>query len=141
MFVINAIKDVKMKKYKRGLTLGSYDLFHVGHSNLFKKCKEQCEYLVVGISTDKFNTVKGKECDQTEWERERTVRLSGLADFTYLEKSFKHKLDIIKALDIDVVFMGSDWKGAEEFENLPCDFITFPRTKGISSTKLRKKKK
>ncbi|WP_347040035.1 adenylyltransferase/cytidyltransferase family protein [Glutamicibacter halophytocola] len=46
---------------KTVLTYGTFDLFHIGHLNILKRLKEKGDRLVVGVSTDEFNAIKGKK--------------------------------------------------------------------------------
>ncbi|MGX8680545.1 MAG: adenylyltransferase/cytidyltransferase family protein, partial [bacterium] len=53
---------------RKVITYGTYDLFHIGHLNILKRAKEQGDYLVVAVSTDAFNAIKGKKCAIPDYE-------------------------------------------------------------------------
>lgn len=134
-----------MKKYKIGYTTGVYDLFHIGHLNILKKAKEQCEYLIVGVTTDKeVLRVKNKKPIIPFEER-----LDIVQSIKYVDKAVpEHDVDKLLAWEeyrFNVIFKGDDWKGSpkwlkyeEEFAKRNVEVVFFPYTKGTSSTELRK---
>ena len=135
-----------MKKYKIGYTTGVFDLFHIGHLNILKKAKEQCEFLIVGVTTDELcKKRKNKVPIICEKERIEIVRAIKYVD-TVVEQVDMDKLAMIKRYGVDVVFVGSDWKGTpswkqyeKEFAKEDCEVIYLDYTDGISSTILRKR--
>ena len=135
-----------MKKYKVGYTAGVYDLFHVGHLNLLKRAKEQCDYLIVGVSTDEIvETYKHKRPVIPFDERMAIVEAIRYVDKVIPQTSM-NKMEAYKALKFDVLFHGSDWKGSEMYEKIVADFekvgvdvVFLPHTDGISSTIIREK--
>lgn len=134
------------KKYKIGYTTGVYDMFHVGHLNILKRAKEQCEYLIVGVTTDEL-CFKNKHKYPIIREADRVKILEAIryVDKVVLQTSM-NKLEAVKSLGVDVVFVGSDWKGTEawnqyekEFASVGCSVVYLEHTDGISSSILRER--
>lgn len=119
------------------LTYGTFDLFHHGHENILKEAKKFGDYLIVGLSTDEFNLVKGKVAHDTYEQRMQNLIASGLVDEVIPEVNWDQKVEDIKKNNVDVFVMGSDWSG--KFDELKkfCQVEYPSRTKGISSTMLR----
>lgn len=135
----------RMKKYKTGYTQGTFDMFHIGHLNLLKNAKEQCEFLVVGVNADELvSQYKNKTPIINENERAEIVRNIKAVDQCEIVVT----LDKEKALEqfhFDAIFIGDDWKGNERWEKTKIllekrgvDVVFLPHTDGISSTKLTK---
>ncbi len=137
-----------MEKYKVGYTTGVFDMFHIGHLNILRRAKEQCEYLIVGVTTDELCYArKGKNPIIKESERVAIVEAIRYVDEVVLQKDMD-KLAVVKRLGISAVFVGSDWKGStswmqyeKDFSEVGCDVVYLPHTDGISSTILREKAK
>lgn len=133
-----------MKKYKRGYTTGVFDLFHIGHCNILKRAKEQCEYLIVGVTTDdEVFKVKNKKPVTAFEERKRIVQAIKYVDRTVLETN-TDKIMAWETYKFDVIFKGDDWKGTDKwnryeevFSGLNVEVVYFQYTEGTSSTQLR----
>lgn len=123
---------------KRVITYGTFDLLHYGHINLFRRAKEFGDYLIVGLSTDKFNSIKGKKCYFPYEERKKIVESIRYVDLVIPENSWEQKVDDIKKYKVDIFVMGEDWKGKFDFLNEFCEVIYLPRTPEISTTKIKK---
>lgn len=134
------------KKYKLGYTTGVFDMFHIGHLNILKRAKEQCEKLVVGVTTDELCYLrKHKYPIINEHERMAIVEAIRYVD-KVIPQSDMEKIRPVKELRADVVFVGSDWKGTDawnqyekEFAKVGCDVVYLSHTDGISSSILREK--
>ena len=134
------------KKYKIGYTTGVFDMFHVGHLNILKSSKEQCEYLIVGVSTDEtVESYKHKTPIIKFEERSAIVEAIKYVDKVVPQTSM-NKMDAYKELKFDALFHGSDWQGSdmynqivEEFAAVGVDVVFLPHTDGISSTLIREK--
>ena len=92
------------------------------------------DYLIVGLSTDKFNMMKQKESYFSFKERKIVLEAIKYVDKVIPEKNWEQKIKDVKKYNVDTFIMGDDWKG--KFE-LPCNIIYLPRTKGISSSKIK----
>lgn len=132
------------KKYKIGYTTGVYDLFHVGHLNIIKKAKEQCDYLIVGVSTDKVvQEYKNKTPVIPFEERKAIVEAIKYVDKVVAQTSMD-KMEAWNNLHFDVIFHGNDWKGSSmyddierKFKEVGVDLVFFPYTQGTSSTLIK----
>lgn len=124
---------------KRVLTYGTFDLLHYGHIRLLKRAKALGDYLIVAISTDEFNAVKGKKAYHDYETRKEMLEAVRYVDLVIPENNWDQKRDDVKNYHVDVVVMGSDWKGHEKFENLKdlCEVVYLDRTEGISTTKIK----
>jgi len=125
---------------KRILTYGTYDLLHYGHIRLLKRAKELGDYLIVALSTDEFNAIKGKKAYHNYETRKKMLEAIRYVDLVIPEYTWEQKVDDVKKYYVDVTVMGDDWKGNEKFEALReyCDVVYLPRTEGISTTKIKK---
>ena len=135
-----------MKKYKIGYTTGVFDMFHIGHLNILKRAKEQCDYPIVGVSTDEVvETYKHKRPVIPFEERIAIVEAIRYVDKVVPQISMD-KMEAYNALKFDALFHGSDWKGSNMYEKIVADFekvgvdvVFLPHTDGISSTIIREK--
>ena len=124
---------------KKVLTYGTYDILHYGHIRLLKRAKELGDYLIVGISTDEFNELKGKKSYYSYEIRKEMLEAIKYVDLVIPEQEWGQKPDDIKKYEVDVVVMGSDWEGDERFESLReyCDVKYLKRTDGISTSSIK----
>lgn len=134
------------KKYKIGYTTGVYDMFHIGHLNILKRAKEMCDYLIVGVTTDRLSFERKQKypiiCEQ---DRIEIVRAIKYVDEVVTQDDMD-KLAAVKKYGVDAVFVGSDWKGTpswneyeKQFALEGCSVVYLDHTDGISSTILRER--
>lgn len=128
---------------KRILTYGTFDLLHYGHINLLKRAKALGDYLVVAVSTDSFNEIKGKKAYHNYETRKMMLEAVRYVDLVIPEENWEQKIDDVKKYDIDIVVMGSDWAGSDRFDYLKdyCEVVYLPRTEGVSTTKIKEELK
>lgn len=123
---------------KRVLTYGTFDLLHTGHINILRRAKEYGDYLVVAISTDEFNALKGKKAYYSFEQRKAILEAIRYVDEVIPENNWEQKVEDVKKHDIDVFVMGDDWEGDFDFLKDQCEVIYLPRTAGISTTQIKK---
>jgi len=133
-----------MSKKIIGYTTGVYDMFHVGHLHLLKKAKNNCDYLIVGVSTDELVQSYKNKTPIIPFED----RLEIISSLKFVDEvvAVTHRDKKKTAVDVgyDVLFVGDDWKGSDIFNDLE-EFLKqhnarvqyFPYTSGVSSTQFR----
>ena len=122
---------------KKVITYGTFDLFHYGHLRILERAKSLGDYLIVAVSTDDFNAVKGKKCVYPYEHRSKIVQAIRFVDEVIPENAWEQKADDIKKHNVDIFVMGNDWKG--KFDKLKelCKVVYLERTPDISSTDIK----
>lgn len=123
----------------RVLTYGTFDLLHYGHIRLLKRAKELGDYLIVAVSTDEFNQLKGKKAFHDYETRKRMLEAVRYVDLVIPEKNWEQKINDIKTYKIDICVMGKDWEDSDKFDYLKeyCQLRFLERTEGISTTRIK----
>ena len=129
-----------------GYTTGVFDMFHIGHLNILRRAKAQCDYLIVGVSTDEL----------VQHDKNKTPiipfadRCAIVEAIKYVDKVVpqpdKNKFAAWERYHFNKMFVGSDWKGTEAWNRFEAqlapvgvEIIYLDHTEGISSTILRDK--
>ncbi len=127
-----------------GYAPGVFDVFHIGHLNVLRRAKSQCDRLIVGVVSDeRVQDVKGKLPILPLAERLELVGALDIVDEAVVDDS-TDKVQMWERLHFDVIFKGNDWVGTEKGKRLEegmaevgARVIYFPYTDHISSTRLR----
>lgn len=122
---------------KKVITYGTYDLLHYGHINLLRRAKERGDYLIVALSTDEFNKLKGKKSYFTYNERKHLLEAIRYVDLVIPENDWDQKVSDVQEYKVDILVMGDDWEGKFDFVQDHCDVVYLPRTQEISTTKIK----
>ena len=128
-----------------GYAAGAFDLFHIGHLNILRHAKSECDYLIAGVVSDEMlELTKGAAPVVPLHERLEIVRSIAYVDEAVAE-TVPDKLDMWRELRFDVFFKGDDWRGTEkglrlerEFAAVGVEVVYFPYTMTTSSTQLRR---
>ncbi len=129
-----------------GYTTGVYDMFHVGHLNILQRAKQQCDILIVGVSTDELVEKEKNKTPIIPFED----RMRIIESIRYVDKvvpqTDKNKFGAWEKLQFHKMFVGSDWQGTpqwkkyeEEFSKVGVEIVYLQHTDGISSSMLREK--
>lgn len=118
-------------------------MFHIGHLNILKRAKEQCDYLIVGVTTDELVSYKNKTAIIPHSERMAIVESIRYVDQAVPQETMD-KMAAWNKYKFDAMFVGSDWKGTDkwnefekQFNRVGVEIVYLPYTQGTSSTKLR----
>lgn len=115
---------------------GTFDLLHPSHVSILRNARKLGNRVVVMLSTDEFNEIKGKKAIMSYEERYFMLKNLYCVDIIVPEQSWEDKLKYIDKFDVDKFVMGSDWVG--EFDDLPCEVVYFPRG-DISTTGIKER--
>lgn len=131
------------KKKTIGYTTGVFDMFHIGHLNIIKHAKKNCDFLIVGVTTDNLVSYKNTKAIIPFEERFQIIQSIEYVDLAVPQDNMD-KMAAWEKYKFDKMFVGSDWKGTEKWNSLEESFKKvgteiqyFPYTEGTSSSKLK----
>jgi glycerol-3-phosphate cytidylyltransferase len=128
-----------------GYAAGAFDLFHIGHLNILRLAKSQCDYLIAGVVSDELCQLrKGRKPIVPLAERLEIVIEVGHVDRAVAE-TVPDKLEVWKDLKFNIFFKGDDWRGTpkgvrleQAFGAVGVEVVYFPYTVHTSSSALRR---
>lgn len=124
---------------KRVITYGTFDLLHYGHINLLRRAKEYGDYIIVALSTDRFNTEEKNKTTYFTYEHRKLLLESiRYVDLVIPEDSWDQKISDMREYHVDTFIMGDDWTGKFDFlEEEGVEVVYLPRTPEISTTQIK----
>lgn len=134
--MLNPLDLLCMKKVV--LTYGTFDLFHTGHLSLLNRLKALGDELIVGVTTDEFNALRGKQTIFGFEDRIQIIRNLKCVDLAIPLQNGEQKANDIRRYGALIFGMGNDWEGRLDDLRAHCEVIYLPRTENISSTHIKK---
>ena len=119
------------------LSYGTFDMFHFGHVRLLKRLADLGDELIIGLSTDEFNLLKGKKTVIPYAHRREVLMACKYVDDVIPESSWEQKSLDIERLGISTFAMGDDWAGKFDALSELCNVLYLPRTQNVSTTEIR----
>ncbi len=139
--LVEKLQNIQNKQTKKiVLTYGTFDLLHIGHIKLLQRAKALGDYLVVGVSTDEFNNVKGKKSVYSFAERTDIIKSISYVDEVIPESAWDQKAEDIRKHNVNILVMGDDWTGKFDFLSTvknDLQIVYLSRTQDISTTNLK----
>ncbi|PLW79478.1 glycerol-3-phosphate cytidylyltransferase [Candidatus Woesearchaeota archaeon] len=122
---------------KTVITYGTFDMFHIGHLKLLERAKELGDRLIVAVSSDELNKVKGKKVIIPYDQRAKIVESIKFVDMVIPEDNWEQKIKDVKDNNVDIFVMGDDWEGKFDFLKEHCEVVYLSRTKNVSTTQFK----
>lgn len=119
------------------LTYGTFDVVHIGHINLLRRARELGDRLIVGLSSDEFNSKKHKSSLLDYDNRKAVLEAIRYVDFVFPEITWEQKIEDVKKYGVTTFVIGDDWTGKFDFLTEYCEVTYLSRTADISSTLIK----
>lgn len=122
------------------LTYGTFDILHYGHINFLLYARSKGDKLIVGLSTDIFNELKGKKAYYSFEKRKKILEQLRCVDMVFREEKWEQKEEDFIKYNASLIVIGEEWKNSKEFikYNKKIPILFSPRTPDISTTKIKK---
>lgn len=120
------------------ITYGTFDLFHIGHVRLLQRLSLLAPKVIVGLSTDEFNAIKGKQSFFSYEERKEILLSCKYVNEVFPEYNWEQKKDDIIKYSAKIFAMGNDWEGKFDYLSDVCEVVYLPRTEDISTTEIKR---